>query len=922
MSYTKPQMLVFQEFRQVPAVITGPLRAHISGPQAKLHRYAVAGEKTTIALGEYDSLSDTDYAWPGKSAGSKVDQDYTKLFIDDALLLYFQDLVGAGSSVAPVSDYANRVRSSSVSFKDNGDYDRDAALLRDVQLGDTVYVRGSVGSDSFDLWTYVRGFKGDAVAAEIGTATVATSNAAAQSIATSIDKISGADNNIQLTAYATGYNGLKDGNIDETYTVEVISGSTNGDLTTARLRITSASGNDDVSSKAPAGAGGETEIGTRGLLVEFDQNKTTSGSSAAEGDDVAPNDLIPGQKWKVRVVQTYVRPTATSSGTYTGTWDTTYIAEVTRGGGYGTDPLPQITVSTTTGVDVSGPTSVSGAATAIAIGSEGVLLSWSGGSGLCKGDKWEITVTAEAEGPIRTLILGHDLSDDLLAAIDLDLELYIKKNIQISQNRAGFAPLTNWETSSTALTVSSGIVAYDTSWVDGDGDEVALDVKGGTLYAEYREWVSDYTGVIESLSDAGDVEATLGVVHPDNPLAMGVFKALQNSGGAVVKFTGVSDPTLTSSWSEVLDLLGGRDDVYNLTPMTYDRTVQDLFAAHVANQSSPEAGLWRGCFLNLQAKTVDAVVSAASSDDEDVVLAKLSDDPDTTGTQYTYLQITSGNAELLEMGVKAGDVVRFLYTTDGFGTEIYSEFPIEEVVGETSLRLTLGHTVAITTPQKVEIWRNLKKSEIAAEVGSRAGSFASRRVCVIWPDTVSSGGVSMPGYFLCAALAGLRSGVVPHQGLTNVEISGFDDITRTTEFFNNSNLDTMAEDGMWIVTQSLDGVVYSRHAVTTDMSDVNHREEMVRSNLDSISYLFLNSLKPFIGRSNVTPSALTVLRTQLDAAVEYLKSNGFTETLGAQLIDGVITQIRPHALLKDRVVAAVSLTLPVPINNLELHLVV
>lgn len=919
-AYIKPQVLVYQEFQAVPTAITDPLRAHISGGHAKLHRYSVAAEKANIDLGEYDPLTETAYAWPDKTAGSLIDQDYTKLYIDDALLLFFEDLVGQGSTVAPVSGYTNRVRSSTVSFKDNGDYDRTATLLRDVKVGDTAYVRGSDGGDNYELWTYVRGFKGETVAAVTGTAEASDSNAAAQSYATSIDKIGGADNNITLTADGSGFSGLVDGNIDETYTIEVISGSVGGDLTTARLRITSASGYDDVSSKAPSAAGGFTEIGTLGLLVEFDVNSTASGSSAAGVDDAAPNDLVPGQKWRVRVRQTYVAPTATSSGTYTGEWDTTYIAEVTTGGGYGAGP--KITVTTTTGVDVSGPTEITAAATAVAVGSEGVQIAFAGGSGLRKGDKWEITVTAQAEGAMKTLILGHNLPDEITDALDLDLKLFIKKDIQVTQNRTGFAPLTNWGTSSTEFTVESGIIAYDSEWVDGSGDEVALDVVGGTLYVEYREWLSTYVGVIESLTDAGDVEDTLGTLDPDNPLAYGVYKALSNSNGTAVRFTSVADPSDVDSWSDVVDLLGGRDDVYNLVPMTHDREVQDLFAAHVASSSSAEAGLWRGAMFNIRASTTQAIASASNSTDEEVILAKLSDDPDTSGTQYTYLEVTSGNIELLEEGVRAGDIVRFLYTTDGFGAEEYTEFVIDEMVNESTVRLATGHDVAITTPQKVEVWRNLTRTEIAANVASDAGSFGSSRVCVIWPDSIGVGGTNVAGYYLAAALAGLRSGVVPHQGLTNVEIAGFDDVSRTTEFFNNTNLDTMAGSGVWVVTQDMDGTVFSRHAVTTDNTDINSREEMRRANVDSMSYVFLNNLKPFIGRANVTPSALTVMRVQLDATIEFLKANGFTETLGGQLIDGTVTELRQHALLRDRVVAAVTLDVPYPINNVELHLVI
>jgi hypothetical protein len=89
-SYVKPQVLVFQEFTIVPTEITEPLRAHIAGPHGILHRYSDADEKKTIRLGEYNRLDDVCYPWPQRKPGSLVDLDYVKLYIDNALLKYYE----------------------------------------------------------------------------------------------------------------------------------------------------------------------------------------------------------------------------------------------------------------------------------------------------------------------------------------------------------------------------------------------------------------------------------------------------------------------------------------------------------------------------------------------------------------------------------------------------------------------------------------------------------------------------------------------------------------------------------------------------------------------------------------------------------------------------------------------------------------
>jgi hypothetical protein len=127
---------------------------------------------------------------------------------------------------------------------------------------------------------------------------------------------------------------------------------------------------------------------------------------------------------------------------------------------------------------------------------------------------------------------------------------------------------------------------------------------------------------------------------------------------------------------------------------------------------------------------------------------------------------------------------------------------------------------------------------------------------------------------------------------------------------------------VWIVTEDRDGTPYTRHALTTDNLDLNRREEMIRRNVDSISYLFLRRLRPYIGRTNVTPDMVGMLEDAVTEIIDFLKTNGTTTELGAQLIEGTIKVLRIHPLLRDRIEIVLDLTVPAPLNNIELHLVV
>jgi len=558
--------------------------------------------------------------------------------------------------------------------------------------------------------------------------------------------------------------------------------------------------------------------------------------------------------------------------------------------------------------------------------------------GLNKGDRFYIEVTGVASGPIRTIELGTNLDQTYAASDEVGIELYIRNTLlEVSANRTGMAPLTNWEQSETEITVKSGIVAYDSTWTD-SGTPLALEVYSsedldyGKVYVEYRAWLADLCGKINGMSDVATIDDISGPLTPDNPLKWGVFKALSNSNGTPVLYTSVCDPNDVDEWDTVFETLLTRDDAYNLVPLTKNATVQALYQAHVNSASGPTEGLWRVAWFNLTGIPEIPIVHAgstvpnyliATTTDSEEALAVFEDDPQTSGTQYTILRVPGANSNFITNGVRAGDIVRALYTGDGFGNSTYTEYVVDEVQSENQIRVKTGPGAPQSVPAKIEIWRNLTAAEEASEIGKTAGAWNDRRIRAVWPDQIESSGTVQEGYHLCAALAGLASGVLPHQGLTNVEVAGFSSTQRTNDKFNKTQLDTMAVAGVWIVQQALDGEVYSRHAVTTgDYEDINQREEMLTRNVDSISYRFKDYFEPFIGVTNVTPAMRDVILGGMNKLIRTLKTERVTVQLGGQLIDATIDRFFVSNIFKDRYVAYISLQVPYALNNIELHLVV
>jgi len=525
-----------------------------------------------------------------------------------------------------------------------------------------------------------------------------------------------------------------------------------------------------------------------------------------------------------------------------------------------------------------------------------------------------------------------------LAGDEVGVELYIRNaKLEVSANRTDAAPLTNWDQSETEITVNSGITAYDASWTDAG---VALplavhssaDLDYGTVFVEYRAWLADLCSKINSIADVGEIDDIPGSLTPDNPLKWGVFRALGNSNGTPVLYTAVCGPDDPDNWDEVFEILLTRDDAYNLVPLTRNATVQGLYQAHVNAQSSASEGLWRVAWFNLSGVPEIPVVSAgstvpnhlaATTTDGNPALAVFEDDPDTSGTQYTICRVPAANSAFDANGVRAGDIVRAIYTGDGFGNFTYSEFVVDEVQSENQLRVKAGPAAPQAVPAKIEVWRNLSATEEAAEIGKSAGAFNDRRIRATWPDQIESSGTLQEGYHLNAALAGLASGVLPQQGLTNVEVAGFSSTQRTNDKFNKPQLDSMAIAGVWVVQQALDGEIYTRHAVTTgDYENINDREEMVTRNVDSLAYRFKDYFEPFIGVTNVTPSMRDVILGGINRLIRVLKVERATVSLGGQLVDATVDRFFVSAVFKDRYVAFISIQVPYSLNNIELHLVV
>lgn len=944
MAYIVPKVLINQEFSQVPVFSEQPLAALIIGPQYNLYRYSVASEKPFTKVehpidatltNAYQSESDVTYDFPSQASGTVVDESYVKVFFDKAEAEYFpNDLASTSAAIVRLQVpglskyYPNRFKASSLVFKTANQVDRsDDFSERDVQPGDIIHLENSTNDDTAIV--KVKALHASKTNASLGSVTVDDANEPDQLTDINNAVVAGVDNDdagVAVANQTTAFNGgWVNGDFikSETFTATVITG---GNLSAVRFDITSTNG--------LAGTEDRTNValGSSSPLTDVDEiSLYTEGSNVVKLDFTGSTNFVVGNTYSVTVdaaiVDTYV-PTA--GGTFTGTSDTQYKLTVVRGGPFyddtNADVCARIAV-TSDNVDSSAAANVK-AATAFAVGNYGVTATFDSTSsvvgGLIEGDVYYIPAIAAVPSSTNIIetyeSLPASLVDGSVTTWSI-ASMRLVKSYEVGQLIPGNSIDLNWEIDSLAqsITINSGIVTTDPLLLNG-ADPIDLNVKKASIYVEHRDLVNTNSASIGAINDTADVATILGTVHPDNPLAQGVYDALLNSGGVAVYFGAVATNDL-DGYTDILSLAKKSDQYYGLVPLTFDTTIQNAIIAHVDAMSTAANAKWRVAWISTQ-PTTTGLLYDLNADNENYT-ATITDDPLAAGTNYTLVTVEGAEFITGDVPVRAGDKVLINFTVDSTGNTVYDEYVVEDVRTDTTLVLESGPASAISVAIKVQIQRVYTKDEQINSLAIRGSDFNNRRVRSVFPATTKDGTIEKPGYLLAAALAGLRSGVVPHQGLTNTVVLGFTDLTDSVLTYTEEQLNTLAEEGYWIVTQDTVGATpYVRHQLTTNADSLNTVEDSVTTNVDSISFGLHRALAPFIGKYNVNEKTINTIRDVIFGELKFRETGTFTVRAGNQLNGFKIVSLAQNATFKDRIDVEIELQVPYPLNFINITLLV
>lgn len=463
---------------------------------------------------------------------------------------------------------------------------------------------------------------------------------------------------------------------------------------------------------------------------------------------------------------------------------------------------------------------------------------------------------------------------------------------------------------------------YDNGVVKVTSDEQTIKIKGkngadvtgtfikgyGLVYVEFRVKVNYIAGSEDGLitvSSIADIEKEFGSIDINNELAYACYCAIRGSQGRAVYAVRVAADT-PEAYLDAMKKTDSNDQVYAFVPITANINCMDVVATYNETLSSPSVKKWR---INLFGSDVQNA-AATTKDARGVNLS---------GTMYK-----KGDAYLFEASDKnvkngftfenfsAGDTITI--TTDD------STYTIKAVLADNLVSLFTGMD-ATQTDVTIEVTRSNTVHGNISYTKELASRFNSRRSVVVWCDSGKLGDTKVSNAYIAAEIAGLTSAVLPHQGLTNTEITSIDNARKMYTSYTQAQLDDVAAHGVLIVTQDVGNTSpYIRHQLTTSPDKgILYSELSCTRNIDNLSYQVADTVRYYVGRANVVEEAINAISSALTDIWFNAMRTSYNALLGPQLVAYDNYTIQQDPLAQDRLIINVDYYIPSPLNVIQVY---
>jgi len=416
-----------------------------------------------------------------------------------------------------------------------------------------------------------------------------------------------------------------------------------------------------------------------------------------------------------------------------------------------------------------------------------------------------------------------------------------------------------------------------------------------------------------------------------------------------------------ASYLRAFEFLGNKE-VYAISPLTHSIGVHQLLSSHVTNMSEPENKRERiglicpaipteknatiafsdtfkitplgGSRFELEAQGDTANIPMALNGQTDASGAGIAAGVgaafspaqgiyiDREGDAFKYLvtkvvsattiEIDAGDLYGAGMGPSSGGNDDAYFKT---GTSALTELSTFEADGEScSIGIRQAALDKTTSAGKLGI------AEAMAEIAGGPAGYKNRRLVYMQPEKVQMPDlngvpVSVPGYYLCAAVGAMVGLYDPSQPFTNFPMVGFSAPQGSSDLFTEPHMATAAAGGVyWVIQEVEGGSLVSRHQLTTDVTGIKTRELSIIKAVDYVSKILRNQVRGLIGRNNITPGLLSVISLSLQSAL--------VSTIGTAVASASLSKIGVSSDSKDTVACEVELVPFYPANVIKVTIFV
>lgn len=914
-NYVRPQLTIKQLLDRTPAATISRINAIVVGPQYLLNRYGKEDTPKSLFNANAHNIS---YNVKVGGVTNILDNEIVDLA---SVKVYAEGLEAnlktSVSGITVPSLLNTSILKSAVVVAGTG-LDATNYDGRSMQVGDVLYITDT--PEGVKRRRVVKGFLGQQTAASVGTNVAknnnivlpASSNAIAGT-ATFASISAPAGRTIAVTA-ATAFNTSANftrgpryqGKFGDRFTLTVITGGVPG---VSRVRVTSDSGlffSNSITSTDPSAGATHAFTG-----VEL-------GSLAV---NITGGALTEGMVFVFSIIGTYVLPSVSNiTGTFTGAKDTTYLLRVVGSNTTTANATgAQIQISDTAGIESTVTVTVGANATAQALGNYGLLfaIDMTGKSFLLAGDTFFVNAKAAARS---TTAFDGIILDGPAVNLAYYTNTATTLTVQHVLPFTGLVPTDSLDVNWTAGTGSIAIAAALTLEVTGKTTPTCtfLDATG-YLIPSFRALVPPaYGESIIAIDTVEDITTSLGTISLDNDLAYAASTALAGSQGQRIYALRVGADSAVG-FNEAFKKVESTDLTYAFAIISDKTEVKMAAKDHVIAMSQPEQKKFRRAYVGTDSP--GEYVAVKYDNDGELLLATVS--ADSLGA-FTVVTIDPE----VSPGVNFGSVAFNLLPGDKVKIAGGS-YTIASIESASVIKLTAGPVSGVGIGSPVEIWKGDTPASQVAFVAAASETLGTRRVANIWVEDgrqyVQEVGDAtavlraIPARFVAAEIAGLRSAVLPQQGLTRTEVTSIAEAAAMHTRYTPALLDKAAAGGTYVITQDIEsGVVFVRHQITTETDKGSlYYEDSVGVNLDNISFAVKDLLEGYIGKYNVNKTTLAEIRNKM-----FQLLTGFTQAdegtvIGPALLRFDQLVVEADAVFKDRVKVSARLFMPLPLNNAE-----